>query len=307
MQLFKKRESLTQNIAYMGIMTAINVVAVVLMNYVLPALFIPFMLVLPFASTVVTLYCKKIYFPFYLFATVGICLLVTINNISDTLFYILPSILTGFLFGIALTYRLPIILAIVATALVNVGLTYLSIPIIQGIYGQNMIQVIAKIFGLDTFVYLDFIVPAFIMAISLIQETVTYFFIDAELPKLGVHNEENQSMVIGDIIGIIASAMVLICYVTRPAFFSTFALFFIILPIVFAVYDIALLAFKKDFGALIINGIFFLSFVVLFALTYSNIEKPFGIIMLAVYLDFVLIFHLIYRLFLIKNKAETAP
>ena len=147
MSLFQKRESAIQNIAYMGIMAAINVIAVVLMNYVLPVLFLPFALFMPLTSTVVTLLCKKRYFPIYAIATIGLCFLVSINNISDTLFYVIPSVITGFAFGMMIEYKFPSIISIFIAGLLYTGLSYATIPLIDFIYGQNMIYVIATIFG----------------------------------------------------------------------------------------------------------------------------------------------------------------
>ena len=136
MSIFQKRESPIQNIAYMGIMAAINVIAIVMMNYVLPLLFLPFALFMPLTSTVVTLLCKKRYFPIYAIATIGLCFLVSINNISDTLFYVIPSIISGFAFGMLIEYRMSSPISIFVTGLIYTGLSYASIPLIEAIYGS---------------------------------------------------------------------------------------------------------------------------------------------------------------------------
>ena len=305
MQILKKRETPIQNIAYMGIMVAINVVAVILMNYVLPILFVPFMLILPFTSTVVTLFCKKIYFPFYLLATVGICLLVTLNNITDTLLYILPSLISGFLFGIAICYKLPVILVIFFTALVNLGLTYLSFPILKAIYGQDTIMVIAKLFNLDSFQYLYFVVPTFIMVISLIQETFTYFIIDSELPKLAIQVDEKPLLFIREAIGIFGSIMALVCYLAKSSFFGTFALFFTTFAIIFAIYDIIEVASSKKFYILVFaDGIALILGIIIFASLYSVIEKPYGLILINIFADLVIISHLLIRFFFQNKKIN---
>jgi len=61
MSVFKKRETLIQNITYMAIMAAINVVFVVLTTLV-PLLMFLIIFVLPLTSTVVALFCKKKYY-----------------------------------------------------------------------------------------------------------------------------------------------------------------------------------------------------------------------------------------------------
>ena len=99
MELFKKRETPVENITYLGIMAAINVIFVLLTN-VLPVLFFLIVFVLPLTSAVVTLFCKKAYFPIYFIVTLALCFLVNLGfHIFDTFLYVFPSLITGFLFG----------------------------------------------------------------------------------------------------------------------------------------------------------------------------------------------------------------
>lgn len=305
MSLFKKRETLTQNIAYMGIMAAINVIATILMNYVLPVLFIPFMLILPLTSTVVTLFCKKRYFVFYAIATLGICFLVTINNISDTLFYILPSIISGFLFGIFIIYCLPATGAIFAAALANVALTYLSIPVINLIYGQNIIHTIASLFHLQDFIYLDFVVPTFILLMSIIQETLTFAIIDNEVPKLGFEEETIEIPFLNQIIGLLGSLLSLICFLIKPSLFSNFVLFFTVFALFFAVYEVCIFGFEKNFKMLIATGVITLVFILVFAILYQYVPTPYQFILFNIYFDLILLASLVnITLTKIKKNVE---
>ena len=99
MALFKKRETLVQNIAYMAIMAAINVIFV-LLTALLPPLMFLMVFVLPLTSAVVTLFCKKRYFPIYFIVTIGLCMLASFGiYIFDTFFYVLPALISGFFFG----------------------------------------------------------------------------------------------------------------------------------------------------------------------------------------------------------------
>ena len=100
MEIFKKRETVTQNIAYMAIMSAINIIFVLLSNLV-PGLLFLLVLILPLTSTVVTLYCKKVYYPVYAITTLGLCLAVAGGfSIFDALIYVFPSLIVGFVFGV---------------------------------------------------------------------------------------------------------------------------------------------------------------------------------------------------------------
>ena len=289
MKFFSKKETLTQNITYMGIMAAINVVCVVLMTYVLPGLFIPFTLLLPFTSTVVSLYCDRRYFPLYAIATIGICFLTTINNISDTLFFIIPSIFSGFFFGLFIFYKFPTIITIFFTGLLYTGLSYLFIPIIQAIYNQNMIYVVSSIFKLNDYVYLSYIVPVFLFILGLLQSTFSLFFIKNELPKIGIKNEEKDFFNIHLIIGLFGSLMSFISYLLFPSF----SLFFLSFALFFAVYQVFLDSVNHHFKTLIIYGILLAIFIVFFALIYTQISKPHGLLTLNILFSGIFIISLV--------------
>ena len=299
MSLFNKRETLTQNITYMGLMIAINVVAITLMTYVLPILFIPFVLIMPMTSTVVTLFCDKRYFLLYMFATIGICLLVTLNNITDTLFYVIPSTITGFIFGVIIEKRSSSVLAILFASLINVGLTYSFIPMINLIYGQDMFYVVSSIFGLSNYQYLPFVIPSFILTLSIIQETISYALIINELPKMGIKNDESEWENLSIYLGLFASFMSLISYL----FFPTFSYFFMLIALFFAVYEVFIIGYNKNWKALIIDGIIVLIFIVLFALVYQYISKPYPLLLLNVLFDGFLIVSLVNNSLTKRTKS----
>ena len=303
MELFKKRETVTQNIAYLGIMSAVNVVAVIMMTYVLPLLFIPFVFALPLCSTVVTLFCKKRYFPIYAVATLGICMLVTLSDFTVTLFYVFPSLLTGFIFGLFLSKKLPAHLSILSASIINMGLTYLSLPLIKLIYRIDMIDSIAKIFGLETFAYLDFVTPCFILILSIIQEALTYAFIENELPKLGINGEEVNLAFLDAPISLTSSLLSLICFLIKPTFFSTFAMFFMLIPLYFAVYEIWLIGNEKNFKMLIVDGIITLLSLLVFAILFQYIVKPFQLITLNICFDLLILANLVNLTLTKKRKS----
>ena len=299
MSVLQKKESLIQNIAYMGIMAAVNVIAVVLMNYVLPVLFLPFALFMPFTSTVVTLFCKKRYFPIYAVATIGLCFLVSINNISDTLFYVIPSVLSGFIFGALIEYKFPSIISIFTAGLLYTAVSYLTIPLIAFIYGQDMVIVIATIFGLVDYQYLYYIVPPFIFTLGLIQSTISYALIRMGLPKLGLDNEENESLYLYEGIGLLGSLLSLL----GAFFYKEFSLFFMLFAVFFGVYEVVSRGFKIEKIPLIIDGVCTLVFAILFALLYQYIEVPLGLLLINGLFDMYLITGLVYNSLTYKKRS----
>lgn len=298
MSLFKKRESLIQNIAYMGIMAAINVISTVIMYFV-PFMFLPLSLFMPLTSTVVTLFCKKRYFIIYALATTGLCFLVSLNNISDALFYVIPSIISGFSFGLMIEYKFPSIISIFITGLIYSGLSYSVIPLIEYIYGQNMIEVVATVFGLKDYQYLYYLVPSFILTLGLIQSTITYVLIVTQLPKLGVDQEEKLSPYFICGFGLLGSILSVLGFF----FFKEFSIFFLLFAVFFGVYEVTSQGFLKAKIPLIVDGISLLVFILIFALCYQYIEKPLGLVLINILFDMFLITGLVYNTFTKKDES----
>lgn len=278
MDLFKQRETPTQNIAYMGVMAAINVIFVLLATYVPYLLFI-LVFVLPLCSTIVILLCKKIYFPIYAVATIGICLLVTINNICDTLFFVIPSILNGFIFGLLIKKKAPTIWTILLPSFITLGFTYLSIPIIQGIYQQNFLDVFISLFKLDGFIYKDYIIPAFIFILALIQSTISYFVTSLTLPKLGFEFNKNTpfySIYFFSLLTIILGVIFLFTYPPLTLLITLVLLFIT----TFIVGDIFV---NLNRLGIVISVISLFITIIVLALSYQYIPKPFGFLLINIF------------------------
>ena len=280
--MFKKRETVTQNIAYMALMASINVIFV-LLTYFVPFLIFLLVFILPFTSVVVTLYCQKKYLPIYLLATIGLCLIISMHNISDTLFYVIPALLSGTLFGLMVERKIPSVWIIFVSTLLTTALSYAFVPLIEFIYQQNIIEVFLKVFRVDDFQYIGYIVPCFIFLISLIQSVLSYAFIKAELPKLGfeVNEDPKQWMILlGGLISIILTTIFIFAYPTLTYFFSLWIIYFACHSFV------ELILSGKTLNYLLLGGSAIIGFV-LFGVLYSSIDKPFGFLLIDVF--FILI------------------
>ena len=297
MSVFHKRETLVQNIAYMGLMAAINVIGIIIMNFV-PIMFLPFALFMPLSSTIVTLFCKKRYFPIYAVATTGLCFLVSINNISDTLFYVVPSLISGFAFGMLIEYKFPSIVSIFVTGIIYSAISYAVIPLIELIYGQNMIYVVASIFKLNDYQYLYYVVPSFILCIGLIQSLITYVIIINEIPKLGLDNNEKENPYLYEAIGLIGSILSIACYFVL----KEFTLFFLIFAVFFGVYEVFDHGVNRKKILLIIDAASLVIFILLFALLYQYVAAPLSIVLVNILFDMFLIAGLVYNTLTKKDK-----
>lgn len=273
--MFKKRETLTQNIAYMGLMAAINVIFV-LMTYFVPFLIFVLVFVLPLTSVVVTIFCEKKYLPIYMLATIGLCLIATFNNFSDTLFYVIPALISGVLFGLMVERKISPVWIIFASSLVTTGLSYAFVPLIEFIYNQNIITVFLTIFKVDGFTYIDYAVPCFIYLISLIQSVLSYIFIKAELPKLGISVEDESRF----IPLLIASTFCLVLIGISIPLFPKMSYLFSMWFIYFGCYILIDLSILKKTYIYVGFGVAVIIEFVLFGTLYQIIPEPFGFLLI---------------------------
>lgn len=178
----KAKITLTQNLTYMALMAAINVIfSLLAMFFPISAFFL--MIALPLTSVIVVLYCQNRYFIIYAVATVLLSLIVTMQNMEMTIFYVIPSLASGFLFGIMIKGKINAAYILLSAAMLQVGLSYLTIPIIEAIYGPNMIDVFLTLLKLENTLNIDYIVLPTIFAFSLAQTVFSYMIIQTEVQK----------------------------------------------------------------------------------------------------------------------------
>ncbi len=276
MKIFSKRETLTENIALMALMSALNIIISVLLA-LLNVFSIFLILVLPLISTLVEIYCKDRYYPIYAFASLGLALVATLWNIETTLFYLIPSLITGYLFGLLSKKNIPSIYSILITSLVKMGLTMAQIPLVNFIFDVNVIETFKVFFKLEESTNIDVIVPSFIFVISLCEMSLTYLIISNELKKLNIREMENENIVyIDDIALIVSSTFSMIC--------SLFSLetgyIFLMISFYFSIFAIGRNIFFKNVIPLILMGLAIVANVLIYALTNGSSSIASNLIML---------------------------
>ena len=297
MEPAKKKETIVQNIAYMAIMAAINVIFVLLTTFV-PVLLFLIVFVLPLTSVIVTLHCKKRYFPIYAVVTVGLCMLVTIWRIDDTIFYVIPSLISGFIFGLLIEKKFPSFWIIFITTIIQIGFTYASIPLIQLMFGRNIIDVFATAFSLQDFQYLSFVVPCFIFFISLAQEIIAFIIIRNELPKFGYELQDPKHLPLSLFISLISSVglafMFMFIYGPLGYLFSLFSIFF-------GIYALVYLITERNLFIYITLPVSLIASIFLFAGLYGLVNKPLGLIFVNIFFFMEAIIVLINN-YLLKHR-----
>lgn len=277
MAFFKKRESFVQNIAFMGLMAAIDMVLAVMAN-ILPisALFI--MIVMPLTSAVVALFCKTRYFPIYAIATIGLCIAVSAGNFQTTLFYIIPSVFTGFLYGLLTRFGIPASINVFLTGLLQMGLTYLSVPLIYLIYGIDMIALGQTLFGLAGSASFSIIVPTLFFAYGLAQTALSHIFASEELSRLEVILPNDESLApYYPAMAVFFAALAL----TLAFFYVPLAYFFLACLVYFTVFACKSLFSSVSLYVYVGGGVFFALTIFAFALLYSLMPGSSGLILLS--------------------------
>ena len=287
--MFKKRETVVQNITYLALMAAINVIFVLLTGLLPPLMFI-LVFILPLTNTVVTIFCKKRYFPIYMIVTVLLCLLTSYGlHTLDTFFYVIPSIITGFIFGIMIEKKVCAIHIFAATTVAQYLLTFLTF-LIAGIIvpDGNFFNVFFNMFGLNEFVFKEVFAHVFCFLLASIQMIFTYIVVKFEIRKLGYQINLNESIYY--LSNIISLLMVFIA-IGMYFLYAPLVYIFIFVSIIYTVYQmIELIATKKKLWILLLVGIIIIS-AFLFALLYQYPVKPLSIVLLSIPLGLINIVH----------------
>lgn len=184
MGFFNKKDTLTKTITFMAIMAAINIVLSLIGAFV-PFSYIFLIIVMPLTSALVEILCKDRYFPIYAFGTVGLSIAATFWNLDFTIFYLVPSILTGYIFGLMSKKKFQPLWSILIASLVQTGVTFALIPLIKLVSEHDLIDDLITIFNLTGWTSFSDYLLLIIFGVSLVQIILSYIVVSGELKKLG--------------------------------------------------------------------------------------------------------------------------
>lgn len=273
MKVIKQRETLQSSISLMALMAAINVIVAEIAG-LSPVVSLFLILFLPLTSTLVELSCKDRYFPIYAFATVGLSIALTFWNIETTIFYVLPSVIAGYIFGLMAKKKIPAIWSIFAATLAQMAISFALIPFINFVFQVDIVFAFEKAFGVDQMAGIWIIVPSFIFAISSLQTVLSYLVIANELSKFGIKPINNPLFEkIPHLVGLIFSLLVWCFYFIR----LDLAYISLCISIYFTCYSFGIFIQKKNYtciilcGACIFLNIFFYAMIQSYLVNYSQL------------------------------------
>ena len=294
MAVFKKKTTLVHHITYMGIMTAINLIFIVLATYI-PFMMFLLILLLPFISAVVSYYCLKRYYIIYAIASIGLCL---IFNISDTIFYVVPAIITGFTIGLLLEKKINPFWLILSSTVIESALTFALIPLINLIGNVNIVETFLTLFKLNEFLYQTEITYLFIYFLSLVQCSLTHFVLLNDVKKIGIDVNTSVESYAPYIIG---SELMIILSLVFSFFYAPLALVFFTISLYYAIFLLIDLVLSKKTLVYVLLGILLLVCFFVFAFLYATIKAPLGLL-IAIIFPIVISLVSFVNNYLVKDK-----
>ena len=191
MALFSKKETLIRSMPLMAMMAAINVIFSLFTAFV-PLLSVILIIFIPLTSTLVEVYCKDRYFPIYAVATLGLSVVVSLSAIDFTLFYLIPSIVTGYIFGLMAKKNFPSLWGILIASILQTGISFAFIPLIQLITEHNLIEDIIRILNVTDTTYFNNLLILIFFIVALIQTILSFIVVSNELRKFGIKNDNQK-------------------------------------------------------------------------------------------------------------------
>ena len=269
MESFIKKDTLTKTITFMALFAAINVVLS------LPTLFVPYLSVilvifLPLTSAIVEVACEDKYFPIYALGTLGLCFAVMFWNIDFAIFYIVPSIITGYLFGLMVKKHIAPIWSIFSATVAQTVLSFLFVPFMELITERNFITDVVEILKMIGFQDAGKYIIVTFFAVSLIQIVLSYIATTAELKRFGIEPEKMEK--IPFILRYIVFGLILL---SIPAYiiYNGVGILFVALSLFFAYFLVYKFIVQKSWKKLIIFGASILLNVFVFAIFFPILSS----------------------------------
>ena len=278
MSWFYKKETLIRTICFMAFFVAINVVCSFLTT-VLPLLSIILIIFLPLTSAIVEVMCKDRWFPIYAVATIGLSIVVSLSSIDFTIFYIVPSIFTGYIFGLFSKHNLPNMFAIFFATIIQTLLSFAFIPLIQLITGSNLIDVFAKILRISDRFWFDSMILLLFFGVALMQIILSFIVVQNELNKFGQKSEckFNQER-IAAFTGIVSAVLTAIFSI----FYMPVCFLLIGVTYFFGTYVVIFQGIAKNKFCLIADGVSILIGIILYAALNKFLENGTDFVLFAI-------------------------
>ena len=193
MKVFSKKETPTQNLAFCAIIAAFDGI-LSLISALLPISSFFLMMVAPLLAALVSYFCQKRYYAIYFFGALGVSIAVSAWNFENTIFYLLPSLCAGLLYGFLLRRKSNVALMNFAVSMVQYVFFLLSLLLVKAIYEVDMREVIRSLFGLQSSDLLNDAFSLFALAYSFAVTGLAHLFFALQATHIGIEYSDEEKL-----------------------------------------------------------------------------------------------------------------
>lgn len=278
MNIFKQKGSANENIAFIAICSSlIAVISLIVSFFPISSFLLP--LVIPFFACMPPLFCKKYYPYLFLLVALGLSLLAGLYSIFDTIFFIYPSILIGFAFGMCRKKNMPESILLFLLSLIELGLFYVCLYLIKWISNVDIGKTILTLLNQNKEGAKE-ILPLLYLTYSFAQIGLTSLFLNFELPKLKLDKKVDDTPYLGEGLAIILVVVSMIVGFYLPSL----GLLLLGLSCYWSIYSLIKVFFCKKWYIYLALGLLFFIGLLLFAYLYQFYVDRYGIILIGLVL-----------------------
>lgn len=269
MAFFRKKETPAQNLAFCALMASFDAL-LSLLGALLPLSSLFLMVLAPLISSFVGYFCKKRYHALYIFAALGVSIAVSAWDFQNTLFYLLPSLFSGIIYGYFLERKSPTSLSLFFVALVQFFFFFLSYYLVRWIYQIDMVEKILAVFGkpLSELSFCAFLLLG--LGYSFAGAAISHLVFSLIAPKIGISAVVDARLsFLPSLLGLCFGGISLACLFFLPPlgyFFFGLSLFWSLTSFIDFAPDL------KWHHLALLGGLMFVS-LMLFAFLYSKFDK----------------------------------
>lgn len=297
----KYRYEKTKALTFASIMSAISIVFV-LITYFTGDIGLILTLLLPLCASLVSVNVNYKYSLIYVIST----LLISLIDFQLALFVILPSLISGFLFGKLIKVYIQghyiILFNALLLSIMQIGSTYL----INAIYQIDLIKVMATLIKVNEVTFSNAYL-LFLFIISLIQCSLSYLIITSELKKLDYEfNEKKNHFILNLYLNVFS-----ICLTILMMFISHYIGFLLLgisiyLGIILAYYNFSFYLTKRILYLQI--PLYVISFILIFVLiSYIPLEYQVYLFLLPIISQLITsLYIVIYQKIIKKSKINSS-
>ena len=290
----KKSKSINK-LTFTALMISLNVVFIII-NSFFPVFSLLILIGIPFASSLVSIKTNIKYSLLYIFCSILICFFIDYQTV---LFYLISSLISGFVFGTLIKKKIHSFFIIIISSLINIAIQFLSIEFVYLIYKINFIDIFCQLINIKKEEFLN-ISLSFFFLISVIQTLFSYIILEEEASKFNISINDNLSLFYPTLIGNIFISILSIIFLKTPIL----SYFFTSISLVFSIYLLYyIFIYKSKFIRIISLVIFALSF--LFSLIFFHGFKEIGFhFIFNIFSIITLIISVIFIIYILNYKKE---